>query len=62
MEIIRHLILIQSLVILNKCLYDKGAPYISDFFLNFKDVPYNLSGLSASWVYLPLICLMFAKY
>ena len=32
MEIIRHLILIQSLVILNKCLYDKGAPYIGDFF------------------------------
>ena len=47
MEIIRHLILIQSLVILNKCLYDKGAPYISDFFVfNFKDVSYNLSGLS----------------
>ena len=47
MEIFRQLILIQSLVILNKCLYDKGAPYVSDFFfLNFKDVPYNLSGLS----------------
>ena len=46
MEIFRQLILIQSLVILNKCLYDKGAPYISDFFFNFKDVPYNLSGLS----------------
>ena len=27
------------------CLYDKGAPYISEFF-NFKDVPYNLLGLS----------------
>ena len=46
MEIIRHLILIQSLVILNKCLYDKGAPYVSELFFNFKDVPYNLSGLS----------------
>ena len=32
MEIIRHLILIQSLVILNKCLYDKGALYVSDLF------------------------------
>ena len=25
--------------------YDKGAPYISEFF-NFKDVSYNLRGLS----------------
>ena len=32
MEIFRQLILIQSLVILNKCLYDKGAPYIGDLF------------------------------
>ena len=32
MEMFRQLILIQSLVILNKCLYDKGAPYVSDFF------------------------------
>ena len=46
MEIFRQLILIQSLVILNKCLYDKGAPNIGDFFFNFKDVSYNLSGLS----------------
>ena len=35
----------QSLVMLYRCLYDKGAPYISEFF-NFKDVPYNLRGLS----------------
>ena len=28
----------QSLVMLYRCLYDKGAPYISEFF-NFKDVP-----------------------
>ena len=46
MEIFRQLIRIQSFVILNKCLYDKGAPYVSDLFFNFKDVPYNLSGLS----------------
>ena len=26
-------------------MYDKGAPYISDFFI-FKDEPYNLRGLS----------------
>ena len=26
-------------------MYDKGAPYISEFF-NFKDVPYNVRGLS----------------
>ena len=36
----------QSLVMLYRCLYDKGAPYISLFFFNFKDVPYNLRGLS----------------
>ena len=30
---------------LYKCFYDKGAPYISEFF-NFKDVPYNLRGLN----------------
>ena len=35
----------QSLVMLYRCLYDKGAPYISEFF-NFKDVHYNLRGLS----------------
>ena len=35
----------QSLVMLYRCLYDKGAPYISEFF-NFKDVQYNLRGLS----------------
>ena len=35
----------QSLVMLYRCLYDKGAPYISEFF-NFKDVPYNLRGLN----------------
>ena len=28
-----------------KCLYNQGAPYISEFF-NFKNVPYNLRGLS----------------
>ena len=42
----------QSLVMLYRCLYDKGAPYISEFF-NFKDVPYNLRGLNT--IYLPLI-------
>ena len=26
-------------------MYDKGAPYINEFF-TFKDVPYNLRGLS----------------
>ena len=35
----------QSLVMLYRCLYDKGAPYINEFF-TFKDVPYNLRGLS----------------
>ena len=35
----------QSLVMLYRCLYDKGAPYIREFF-NFKDVQYNLRGLS----------------
>ena len=30
---------------LYRCLYDKGAPYISESF-NYKDVPYNLRGLS----------------
>ena len=35
----------QSLVMLYKCLYDKGAPYISESF-NFKDVPFNSRGLS----------------
>lgn len=35
----------QSLVLLYKCLYNQGAPYISEFF-NFKNVPYNLRGLS----------------
>ena len=35
----------QSLVMLYKCLYDKGAPYISDFF-HFRNVPYSLRGLS----------------
>ena len=35
----------QSLVLLYKCLYNQGAPYISEFF-NFKNVPYNLHGLS----------------
>ena len=35
----------QSLVMLYRCFHDKGAPYISEFF-NFKDVPYNLRGLS----------------
>ena len=30
---------------LYRCLYDEGASYISEFF-NFKDVPYNLRGLS----------------
>ena len=35
----------QSLVMLYKCLYDKGAPYISDLF-HFRNVPYNLRGLS----------------
>ena len=35
----------QSLVMLYKCLYDKGALYISEFF-NFKDVPHILRGLS----------------
>ena len=35
----------QSLVVLYKCLYNQGAPYISEFF-NFKNVPYNLRGLS----------------
>ena len=34
----------QSLVMLYRCLYDKGAPYISEYF-NFKDVPCNLRGL-----------------
>ena len=34
----------QSSVMLYRCLYDKGTPYISEFF-NFKDVPYNLRGL-----------------
>ena len=33
------------LVLLYKCLYNQGAPYISEFF-NFKNVPYNLRGLS----------------
>ena len=28
-----------------RCLYDKGAPYTSEFF-NFKDVPYSLLGLT----------------
>ena len=46
--------------ILKKCLYDKGAPYISElfFFFNFKDVPYNLSGLSTR-LSLPLFNLEF---
>ena len=35
----------QSLVMLYRCLYDKGGPYIREFF-NFKNVPYNLRGLS----------------
>ena len=35
----------QSLVMLYRCLYDKGAPYIRELF-NFKDVRYNLRGLS----------------
>ena len=35
----------QSLVMLYRCLYDKGAPYTNEFF-TFKDVPYNLRGLS----------------
>ena len=35
----------QSLVMLYRCLYDKRAPYIREFF-NFKDVHYNLRGLS----------------
>ena len=35
----------QSLVLLYKCLFNQGAPYISEFF-NFKNVPYNLRGLS----------------
>ena len=35
----------QSLVMLHRCLYDKVAPYISEFFY-FKDVPYNLRRLS----------------
>ena len=35
----------QSLVMLYRCLYDKGAPYISEFF-NFKNEPYNVRGLS----------------
>ena len=35
----------QSLVVLYKCLYNQGAPYISEFF-NFKNVAYNLRGLS----------------
>ena len=30
---------------LYKCLYDKGALYISDFF-TFKDIPHNLRALS----------------
>ena len=36
----------QSLVMLYKCLYNKGAPYTIEFF-NLKDVPYNLHGLNA---------------
>ena len=35
----------QSLVMLYKCLYSHGAPYISKFF-NLKNVKYNLRGLS----------------
>ena len=35
----------QSLVMLYKCLYSHGAPYISKFF-NLKNVKYNLHGLS----------------
>ena len=35
----------QSLVMLYKCLYSDGAPYISKF-VNFKNVTYNLRGLS----------------
>lgn len=35
----------QSLVMLYKCLYSHGAPYISKFF-NRKNVKYNLRGLS----------------
>ena len=35
----------QSLVMLYRCLYDKRAPYIREFF-NFKGVHYNLRGLS----------------
>ena len=37
----------QSLVLLYKCLYNQGAPYISEFF-NFKNVPYNW-GLAQGW-------------
>ena len=42
----------QSLVMLYRCLYDKRAPYISEFF-NFKDLPYNLRGLSRRLDLLP---------
>ena len=44
----------QSLVMLYKCLYDKGAPYISGFF-NFKDVSYNFRGLSTRLDFPPFI-------
>ena len=45
----------QSLVMLYRCLYDKGAPYIREFF-NFKDVQYNLRGLSTRLNLPPFIC------
>ena len=35
----------QSLVMLYKCLYSHGTPYISEFF-NLKNVKYNLRGIS----------------